>query len=54
MSNAADSKTEKSTLKGRDTLIVAPIRKELSDVQIQEVVGGLSPQPLPPGRRVQE
>ena len=48
MSNATDSKTEKSTLKGRDTLIVDPVRKELSDAQIQEVVGGLNPQPLPP------
>lgn len=25
--------------------------KELTDAQLNEVVGGLSPQPLPPGRR---
>ena len=48
MSNATGPKTEKSTVKGQETPSGDPVRKELSDAQIQEVAGGLSPQPLPP------
>ena len=50
MSNATDPKTEKSTVKGQETPSDDLVRKELSDAQIKEVVGGLNPQPLPPGR----
>lgn len=53
MSNANDSKTAKpetTPLMTETTPADAKAAKELSDAQIQEVVGGLSPQPLPPRR----
>ena len=48
MSNATDPKTKKSTVKGQQTPSGDPVRKELNDAQLQEIVGGLNPQPLPP------
>ena len=53
MSNANDSKAGKPETTPLTTPTApadAKVAKELSDAQIQEVVGGLSPQPLPPRR----
>lgn len=57
MSNVIDpksGKTEKPTSTHLEAPTGDPVRKELSDAQIMGVVGGLNPQPLPPGRSQRE
>ena len=53
MSDANDSKAAKPETTSSTTQTTpadAKVAKELNDAQLQEVVGGLNPQPLPPGR----